>query len=397
MFVVRTVAICGLACVLLAATSSAAEPESVLLWPTGAPGALGEEPEDRPELRLYPVASDTGATACVLVCPGGGYGTLAYDHEGQQVARWLNSIGVTAAVLKYRLGPKYRHPIPLQDAQRGLRWLRHHAQDLKIDPGRLGIMGFSAGGHLASTVSTHFDSGQAAAEDPVERYSSRPDFAILAYPVISFRSPFTHRGSVRNLLGDQPEPAVVESLSTETRVTEETPPTFLFHTGADVAVPVQNSLVYYAALVEKGVPAELHVYQRGPHGVGLAPGSPVLSTWKKLLENWLRDNEILDEVQRASVSGSVQHRGEEVRWGTIAFEPVGRPDAPVAWGRVSRGLYRLENASGPVIGPNRVVVHTMGSVEPRPTIDDAIDITGRRGDWIVDIRSGENVFDLDIR
>ena len=187
------------------------------------------------------------------------------------MARWLNSIGVSAAVLKYRLGPKYRHPAPLHDAQRAIRYVRSHAAEWKIAPNRIGVMGFSAGGHLASTASTHFDDGSPDAADPIERESCRPDFSVLCYPVISFTAPFAHRGSVRNLLGENPDPQLLHALSNETKVNARTKTrTFLFHTAEDTGVSAQNSLAYYQALLEHKIPAELHVYQNGPHGVGLA-------------------------------------------------------------------------------------------------------------------------------
>ncbi len=254
--------------VLLAQT-----PRTELLWPEGAPGAVGTEDADKPALTIYPAAQPNGAA--VLVCPGGGYVNLAMDHEGRQVAEWFNSFGVTAFVLKYRLGPRYRHPAMLEDARRAMRIIRSRAKEFGIDPARVGVMGFSAGGHLASTLSTHFQEGE------------RPDFAILCYPVISFTTRYTHSGSMRFLLGDPPDPALVWELSNELRVTSQTPPTFLFHTNADTAVPPENSVLYYLALRRAGVPAEMHIYQEGRHGVGLAPKDPVLSTWPGRLKDWL--------------------------------------------------------------------------------------------------------------
>src|SRR5712692_1530258 len=200
------------------------ERETVLLWPEGAPRALGREPEDKPKLTLYPVPAARANGAAVIVCPGGGYRTLASDHEGRQVAEWLNSLGVSAFVLQYRVGPRYRHPAPLQDAQRAIRLLRARAKDFGLDPGRLGILGFSAGGHLAATTGTHFDGGRPDAPDPIDRMGSRPDFMVLAYPVMSMTAPFSHRGSIENLLGPSPHPSLAEDLSNETRVTARTPP-----------------------------------------------------------------------------------------------------------------------------------------------------------------------------
>lgn len=260
-------------------------PKVVLLWPDGAPGALGNADDDQPRYTVYQAsgAVHTG----VLVCPGGGYQNLAMDHEGLQVAKWLNGFGVTAFVLQYRLGPKYHHPIEMNDAKRAMRMIRAHAHEYNIDPGRLGIWGFSAGGHLAATVSTHSDTGNPASKDPIDLFPSRPDFAILAYPVISFGE-YGHTGSLHNLLGDHPDPALIDELSNEKHVTQQTPPTFLFHTADDPVVPVMNSILYFEALKKANVPAEMHIYEHGPHGVGLAFYDPVLSTWPQLLASWLR-------------------------------------------------------------------------------------------------------------
>jgi acetyl esterase/lipase len=267
-------------------------PAAELLWPGGAPGALGSEDADKPSLTTYlPTGKKTGTA--VIVCPGGGYRGLAMDHEGHQVARWLNSLGVAAFVLKYRLGPNYHHPIELGDAQRAIRMVRTRASSIGVDPSRIGIMGFSAGGHLASTAATHFDNGNAGAADPIDRAGSRPDFAILGYPVISFTTEYTHRGSKQNLLGDHPDAELVKLLSNELQVTPQTPPTFLFHTNADTGVPPENSVLFYLALRKAGVPAEMHIYEKGPHGVGLAPTDATLGTWPHRLADWLRTRGLL--------------------------------------------------------------------------------------------------------
>jgi len=257
------------------------------LWPGGAPGALGNEDADRPSLTIYLPPSNEVQSG-VVVCPGGGYGMLAVDHEGKQIADWLNARGVAAFVLRYRLGPRYHHPIELGDAQRALRFVRSHAAEYGIATDKIGIWGFSAGGHLASTAGTHFDSGNGGAADAIERVSSRPDFMVLAYPVISLTAPYVHRGSLRNLLGENPDPQLVTSLSNETQVTPQTPPTFLFHTTTDGGVPVENSVLFYLALRKAGVPAEMHIYEQGPHGVGLALFDPILSAWSRQLEPWMR-------------------------------------------------------------------------------------------------------------
>lgn len=282
---------CRRLCTLLVAVVScgaAAEPKVIPLWPGGAPGAVGNEEADRSTLSLYLLAAEKAAGTGVVVCPGGGYGTLALDHEGRQIAGWLNSLGVAAFVLKYRLGPRYHHPAPLQDAQRALRLVRSQAGEFGVAPDRIGIWGFSAGGHLASTAGTHFDAGDPSAPDPIDRVSCRPDFLILAYPVISFTTPYAHAGSRKNLLGENPDPALLESLSNEKQVTPQTPPTFLFHTDEDKGVPAENSVLFYLALRKAGVPAELHIYRRGKHGVGLAQSDPVLSSWAGRLADWLK-------------------------------------------------------------------------------------------------------------
>jgi acetyl esterase/lipase len=262
-------------------------PASTRLWPEDAPGAKGSGEEDIPSIQLYQPPAGKATGAAIVVCPGGGYGRLA-PHEGHDVAVWLNGIGVTAVVLKYRLGPKYQHPAMMQDALRAIRFTRAKAAEWKIDPNRVGVMGFSAGGHLASTAATHFDAGDPNASDPIEKMSSRPDVAILCYPVITMTDPFAHKGSRRNLLGENPSQQLIDLMSNEKQVTEKTPPTFFFHTENDAGVPVENSLMFAAALRQKKVPYELHVFERGRHGVGLAANDPALGAWPKLLENWLR-------------------------------------------------------------------------------------------------------------
>jgi acetyl esterase/lipase len=265
-------------------------PQRVLLWPQGAPGAQGNAEEDQPSLTIYPAGGPQKVSTAVVVFPGGSYIHLAIDHEGTQIAAWLNSYGITAFVLRYRLGPRYRHPIELGDAQRAIRWARAHAKDYGFDPKRLGIWGFSAGGHLAATAGTHFDPGRLDSQDAIEQQSSRPDFMILSYPVITFQEPFLHRGSRDALLGKTPDPELIALLSNELRVTKDTPPAFLFHTSDDAVVPVQNSINFYLALVRAGVPAEMHIYESGPHGVGLARNIPALSGWPDLLGTWLLVN-----------------------------------------------------------------------------------------------------------
>ena len=273
----------------LVSTARAAEPKVELLWPNGAPGAKGDAEGDKPTISIYLPEQGKATGAAIVVCPGGGYGHLAVDHEGRQVGEWLNSLGVTAFVLKYRHSANgYRHPVPLQDAQRAIRTVRARAAEWKLDSSRIGIFGFSAGGHLASTTGTHFDPGKTDADDAIERVSSRPDLMVLVYPVISFTTEYTHKGSRKNLLGENPDEKLVQSLSNDTQVSPDTPPTFLMHTSADTAVPPENSVLFYLALRKSKVPAEMHIYETGQHGVGLAQKDPVLSSWPARCADWLR-------------------------------------------------------------------------------------------------------------
>jgi len=274
------------------ATAASASPQEILLWENGAPGALGQADADKPTITAYRAPRGSSGTA-VIVAPGGGYSGLAIEHEGRQEAYWFNAMGITAFVLKYRLGPRYHHPIELGDAQRAIRTVRARAAEFNILADRIGMMGFSAGGHLTATAGTHFDAGKSDATDPIERVSSRPDFLILGYPVISFDPAVAHAGSVRNLLGDNPDPKLVEDLSNDLRVTAQTPPTFLFHTTNDNGVPVENSVRFYLALRKARVPVEMHLFENGPHGVGMALSDPSLSVWPSLLMNWLRAHGLL--------------------------------------------------------------------------------------------------------
>jgi acetyl esterase/lipase len=258
------------------------------LWNGPAPGAQGTDDKDIPTITVYLPRNTPAGMAAVIVCPGGGYTGLAMNHEGRQVANFLNSQGIAAFVLKYRLGPKYHHPVELGDAQRAIRMLRAHSADWHIATDRIGILGFSAGGHLAMSASTHFDAGKADAADVVDRVSSRPDFSVLGYPVISLVEPWTHQGSKNALLGANADPELAKSLSGEQSVTKETPPTFIFQTNADTTVPAENATYYYLALRKAGVAAEMHIFEKGPHGLGLAMDDPAISEWSKLLTNWLR-------------------------------------------------------------------------------------------------------------
>jgi acetyl esterase/lipase len=256
------------------------------LWPGDAPGAKGNDDADIPTLTLFLPDPAKANGAAVVVCPGGGYHGLA-AHEGKPVARWLNTLGVTAFVLKYRLGPKYHHPVEMEDVNRAIRTVRARAGEWKLDPKRIGVLGFSAGGHLASTAVTHFDDGKPDADDPIERASSRPDFGVLIYPVITMTGPFAHYGSRANLLGDSPSEELIDLMSNEKQVTDETPPCFLVHTATDKVVPFQNSLMFAEALQKHHVPVELHVFDHGAHGFGLGGTDPTLSEWPAMCAKWM--------------------------------------------------------------------------------------------------------------
>ncbi|MCA9410276.1 MAG: alpha/beta hydrolase [Candidatus Omnitrophica bacterium] len=276
-----------IACLLAFATQpSHAEEKAFPLWPDGAPGAIGTSETDIPTLTPYLPDPSIATGAAIIVCPGGGYAHLA-DHEGKPVAEWLNTIGIAGFVLRYRHAPDYHHPIPLMDAQRAIRTVRARAEEWKLDPHRIGIMGFSAGGHLTASAGTHYDSGDPDAKDPIERVSCRPDVMAPIYGVISMGE-YTHQGSKKNLLGENPDPELVELMSNEKQVTPDTPPTFLMHTVEDQAVHSNNSLLFALALREAGVDHELHLYQKGRHGVGLAQDDPILSSWPDRFADWLR-------------------------------------------------------------------------------------------------------------
>jgi acetyl esterase/lipase len=279
---------------LLSQVSAAAEPVEMLLWPDGAPGALGEEAKDKPKLIAYVPEADQATGAAIVVCPGGGYGGLAMDHEGHQIAQWLNSLGVAAFIADYRhRGKGYGHPAPLQDAQRAIRTVRARAKEWNVKPNRIGILGFSAGGHLASTAATHFDDGNAEATDAIEKVGCRPDFAVLCYAVIAFGEPYTHGGSQKNLIGENAAPDLVKLLSNEKQVTEKTPPTFLWHTSEDTGVLPDNSTQFYLACIRHKVPAELHIYEKGRHGVGLGKGIAGTEEWPKACQTWMKSRGLL--------------------------------------------------------------------------------------------------------
>jgi acetyl esterase/lipase len=274
--------------------SRAEMPTPIPLWPGGAPGALGTNDWDIPTVTPY-LPDPTNATgAAMVICPGGGYEHLE-PREGRDYALWLNQHGVTCFVLKYRLGSKgYRHPAMLEDAARAVRWVRAQADDYKIDPHRIGIMGSSAGGHLASTLLTHFDAGDTNSADTVERQSSRPDLGILCYAVISLGE-FAHQGSKAYLLGKNPSPELVRNLSNELQVTPQTPPCFLWTTFEDKTVPMENTLLFAAALRKNHVPFDLHVYEKGSHGMGLNDKPPFAHPhpWAGDCLFWLKEQDFV--------------------------------------------------------------------------------------------------------
>ena len=262
------------------------------LWSDNAPGALGKDAKDIPTLTVFLPTPEKATGAAIVICPGGGYGHLA-DHEGSHYARWLNHQGIAGFVLKYRLGSNgYRHPAMLHDAARAIRTVRARADEWKLDPKRVGIIGSSAGGHLASTTITHWDLGNTNSPDAIERQSSRPDLAILCYPVITMSQEYTHKGARANLVGTNAPAELLAELSAELQVNKDTPPCFIWSTMEDKTVPVENSLMLATALRRVGVPFDLHIYERGPHGIGLGNkkfDATNFHPWTRDCEFWLRE------------------------------------------------------------------------------------------------------------
>lgn len=300
------------ALILLLAHNSFSQPFTVKLWPEGISGSITDERyEERittaedgrimrcervknPDLTVFLPPEEKATGAAVLICPGGGYVALAFDHEGNAIARWLNENGIAGIILKYRLPSdrimKDKSTGPLQDAQEAMRIIRRNAAEWKINPEKVGVIGFSAGGHLASTLSTHFDDKVYDAKDGT---SARPDFSLLIYPVISFDTTITHRGSRNNLIGLKPSEEQVRRFSNDLQVTSSAPPAFLVHSADDRAVPVMNSINYFNALQKKNIPAELHIFRKGGHGYGLAPAGGTERSWPELCIRWLKDIGIL--------------------------------------------------------------------------------------------------------
>ena len=263
-------------------------PKPIPLYKGSVPGATGTTPSDSPKLYVMLPKKPT-TSAAVLVIPGGGYVYVALGHEGLQIAHWLNAQGMPAIVLDYRVAP-YHYPVEIEDGMQAMRVVRAHAKEWGIDPNRIGVWGFSAGGHLATTLGTHCNQTHPDAANPLDRLSCKPDFMILSYPVISMRKSITHMGSRISLLGKHPTGKMVAEFSNELRVTPSTPPTFLFVTQRDPVVPVQNSYDFYQAMIRNHVPGELHVYDYGVHGCGLCGTIPALHTYPALLRQWLIDH-----------------------------------------------------------------------------------------------------------
>ncbi len=377
-----------------------AEPAKVRLWPEGAPGAKGDTDKDQPFINVWSAAKDKANGAAFVVCPGGGYGGLAADHEGVQVAKWFNGLGVSAFVLHYRLGSAgYHFPTQLIDVQRAIRHVRANAKQYGIDPNRIGIIGFSAGGHLTSMAATMFDEKpEGMTNDAVDQVSARPDVAAPTYPVISMIQDFGHKGSRKNLLGPNDNDKLAKHVSTETRVTASTPPTFIFQTDEDTVVPAENAVAFYLACRKNKVPAELHIYRPGPHGVGLFLGDPVLGSWSAHLRDWLRNQGFLKPAKRTAVDGKVTVNGKPVSWGSVIFTPED-PSAPVACARVMGGKFKLDEKTGPIVGKVKLTVsYSAADVPGLESADGTVTTSEQKpgaGEWSLEI--GENAKNLELQ
>lgn len=317
-----------------------------------APAAtIAASPADQPAISVHLPPPELACGTGIIVCPGGGYRSLASDHEGLQVARWLNRLGIAAFVLRYRLGPRYHSSVSLLDGQRAIRSVRHQAAAFGISPQRIGMLGFSAGGHLTVACGTGFDAGDAAANDPIERESARPDFLVPVYAVVN--------GAVRGRKAD-------EYTAADTQVSAATPPTFLMHTHQDAVVSAEQSLLFYRACLAAGVPAELHVFGHGEHGVGLASGDPDVAHWTALLHRWLRRNGLLTGRSRVAVAGQLRVDGAAPGMAWITLIPRD-PNAPIARIRTDRGAdghFSIARDQGPVPGVHRVQVQLISAQHP---------------------------------
>jgi acetyl esterase/lipase len=284
----------SLAAFVLSAQAQTSDSTKIYLWTEGAPLAKGTEEIDKPSITVYFPAKEKATGAAVLICPGGGYVALALNHEGWQVAKWYNDLGITAIILRYRVNSwdhqKYQYPAQWMDVSKAMRMVRTKAQDWKLNPQKIGVMGFSAGGHLASCLGTMYDEGNPKAKDPIEKFSNKPDFMVLVYPVISFNTKHASVFSRGNFAGENASQSFVDSMSTYSRVTSKTPPTFIMFTDED-KVNAMNGILFYTALKENKVSAELHIYERGPHGYGIYPKEERIADWTERLKNWLRNRE----------------------------------------------------------------------------------------------------------
>ncbi len=337
---------------------------AIPLWPEGAPEAVGDLAIDRPQVTVHLPDPATATGAGIIINPGGGYRVLSSDEAGLQVARWLNRRGIAAFVLRYRVGERYHSDVSLLDGLRAVRLVRHRAADLRVATNRLGMLGFSAGGHLAVAVGTRWDAGDANAVDPIERVSSRPDFLVPVYAVIN--------GILRGRKEAEYTPA-------DTRVNASTPPTFLVHTHEDGIVPASQSTLFYNALLEAGVAAELHIYGFGEHGTGLGAGDPDFGGWPKLMLNWLRRCGLLTQGERQAVTGRVTLDGKVMgrAWVTLLPLDGNAPPARVRTSRGEDGRFSIPASHGVVPGPHRVEVHHSSEQFPLTntgayTLDDAV-------------------------
>jgi acetyl esterase/lipase len=362
--------------------------ETVYLWEGPAPEAKGEQAEDRPRLYVFAAEAGKASGTAVIVCPGGGYSGRAMEHEGVQVAHWLNGLGVTAFLLSYRVSSAgYTPDDAFADAQRAVRLVRHRAKQYGVDPNRIGMIGFSAGGHLLSRLGLYHDAGDTQAADTIERQSSRPNFLLFCYtPTATGRWPE----------GSALPPA---------KVNASTPPTFIFHTTEDMVEP-DGVIEWYRALRAAGVETELHIFGGyGPHGSGLSTGDPATSRWPELAAAWMRRNGFLTGKERASVEGMVTIDGEPMYIGYVTFTPVDSACDPIACGMVSgwveMGKYRIPARHGPAPGKHRVEVrHTALAPSTEPVLMEEVRYTklSPKGEaMVVEIHPGANTIDFDIR
>jgi len=337
--------------------------DALALWTENVPLADGSAMIDQPILTIHRAPEDRSNGAACIVAPGGGYRILASDHEGLQVAKWLNRKGITCFVLRYRVGPKYHSSVSLIDGLRAVRYVRYFAEDYKIDSDRIGMLGFSAGGHLTVAVGTGWDSGKESSIDPIEKVSSRPDFLVPVYAVTN--------GAKRGRKAD-------EYTSTDEQVNSQTPPTFIVHTHEDSIVPATQSTLFYDALLAQDVAAELHIFNKGEHGLGMMPGDPDVAEWGELLIRWLRRQKLMTRQPRIKVSGRVLRGGQPMGMVWITFIPDD-VDAPIARTRIqsdSGGSFSIDTPEGPVAGRHSVKIYHVSNQETHVatgvyTMDDA--------------------------